>query len=293
MNKVKPQSVAKNKDQPMIGDNVIYQHDEVLNSGLQLNWKLRRAMAISVMTISALATAFSFTLALEKHHYDLRVEHREAAQVQLLADYTTYLAKETAAVGALNNSEQRQYSKLSQINPQIAYLKAAFSNADLLDEIADYDFLDLHTARTSAVQRKCLAQAIYFEARSEKRIGQVAVADVVMNRVASRFYPDTICEVVFQGSERITGCQFSFTCDGSMDGARLTQNNRKWAEAENMAGSFLAGMRVPVSRQATHYHANYVDPDWAEELSPTATIGTHKFYRFNTRKVGYAAPAGL
>ena len=116
-----------------------------------------------------------------------------------------------------------------------------------------------------------------------------SVADVVLNRVASSRYPNSICGVVFQGSERRTGCQFSFTCDGSMS---MRLNKRKWAASEELAGAILAGLRVPVSRNATHYHANYVTPYWAAKLTPTATIGTHKFYRFpSRRKVADAAAA--
>ena len=145
-------------------------------------------------------------------------------------------------------------------------------------------------AKLDAEERKCLAQAIYYEARSEPKIGQMAVADVVLNRVASPLYPNTICEVVFQGSHRRTGCQFSFTCDGSMQ-ARL--NKRKWKSSEDLAGAVLAGIHVPVSRNATHYHANYVDPYWAPKMTPTASIGTHKFYKFNNSRNVAAAPASM
>jgi len=113
---------------------------------------------------------------------------------------------------------------------------------------------------------------------------------VVLNRVASPVYPDTICGVVYQGSERRTGCQFSFTCDGSMKARR---NQRQWREAELMAGAVMAGIRAPVSRNATHYHADYVSPPWADTLSPTAVIGTHKFYRFPSKSIVAAAPAAM
>ena len=116
------------------------------------------------------------------------------------------------------------------------------------------------------------------------------MADVILNRVASPLYPNSICEVVYQGSERRTGCQFSFTCDGAMH-ARL--NQRKWKAAEELSGAILAGLRSPVSRDATHYHANYVSPYWANTLTPTATIGTHKFYKFTSRTNIAAAPAAM
>jgi spore germination cell wall hydrolase CwlJ-like protein len=158
----------------------------------------------------------------------------------------------------------------------------------VIADFVDFDFTQVTIAKLDAEERRCLAQAIYYEARSESRIGQLAVADVVLNRVASPIYPNSICEVVYQGSERRTGCQFSFTCDGSMQ-ARL--NKTKWKESEDLAGAILAGLRVPVSRNATHYHANYVSPDWSQRLTPTATIGTHKFYRFPDRATVASAGA--
>lgn len=139
-------------------------------------------------------------------------------------------------------------------------------------------------------ERDCLADAIYYEARGESVVGRLAVADVVLNRVKNRHYPSTICGVVYQGSERVTGCQFSFTCDGSMD-ARVIARKRR--EAEDLAGAVLAGLDLPVSRDATHYHANYVDPYWAKNLVPTAEIGTHKFYRFPSKVAMAAAPGAL
>jgi spore germination cell wall hydrolase CwlJ-like protein len=111
----------------------------------------------------------------------------------------------------------------------------------------------------------------------------------VLNRVASPVYPGSICGGVYQGSERRTGCQFSFTCDGSM---KLRLNERKWREAEDLAGGIIAGLRKPVSRNATHYHADYVSPPWANRLTPTATIGTHKFYRFPNRPTVASNDAG-
>ncbi|MEL6365705.1 MAG: cell wall hydrolase, partial [Pseudomonadota bacterium] len=142
-------------------------------------------------------------------------------------------------------------------------------------------------ARFVRAERDCLADAIYHEARSESVAGQLAVADVILNRRDARRYPDTICGVVYQGSERITGCQFSFTCDGSLD-RRI--NARKRREAEGLADVVLAGLRPGVSRDATHYHAYYVDPPWAKRLTPTAEIGAHKFYRAPGEIVLAAAP---
>ena len=204
-----------------------------------------------------------------------------AREADLVADLANYLAAETAA------------TREALDGPRLKPARATgdmLTASDPLEALAAFDFTTLTVAKLDAEERKCLSQAIYYEARSEPRIGQLAVADVVLNRVASPVYPNSICEVVFQGSERRTGCQFSFTCDGSMQ-ARL--NKRKWKESEDLAGAILAGVRAPVSRNATHYHANYVTPHWADSLTPTATIGTHKFYRFPSRTAIAAAPAAM
>lgn len=129
--------------------------------------------------------------------------------------------------------------------------------------------------RTRALQ--CLTAAIYFEARSEPDQGQRAVAQVVLNRVAHPSYPNTVCGVVFQGSERRTGCQFSFTCDGSM--ARLP-NPMFWQRAQSVAMAALAGYVEPSVGLATHYHTIAIHPYWAPSLRYLTTIGAHRFYSF-------------
>lgn len=130
--------------------------------------------------------------------------------------------------------------------------------------------------RTRALQ--CLTAAIYYEAASEPDPGQRAVAQVVLNRVAHPSYPDTVCGVVYQGSERATGCQFTFTCDGSLARA---PNRMFWLRAENVARAALAGyVYLPVGL-ATHYHTIAVHPYWAPSLTHVGTIGAHRFYRFN------------
>lgn len=132
--------------------------------------------------------------------------------------------------------------------------------------------------RTRALQ--CLTAAIYYEARSEPDAGQRAVAQVVLNRVAHPAYPNTVCGVVYQGSERTTGCQFSFTCDGSL--ARRPQP-MFWARAEDVARAALSGFVYSPVGLATHYHTIAVHPYWAPKLAYIGTIGAHRFYKFGGR----------
>jgi hypothetical protein len=129
--------------------------------------------------------------------------------------------------------------------------------------------------RSRALQ--CMTAAIYYEAASEPTDGQRAVAQVILNRVAHPAYPNSVCGVVFQGSERRTGCQFSFTCDGSL--ARQPAR-ASWDRARAVASAALAGYVFRPIGLATHYHATYVLPYWASSLENVGTIGLHTFYKW-------------
>lgn len=134
-----------------------------------------------------------------------------------------------------------------------------------------------------ARQRRCLATAIYFEARGEPVQGQLAVAQVVMNRVRSSLYPDTICGVVYQGQHRRTGCQFSFTCDGRAD---VPKDKERWRLANELAFEFTKGDTfLGDIGHATHYHANYVSPRWRRELNKIKKVGRHIFYRVRGEQI--------
>ncbi|MDX5392314.1 MAG: cell wall hydrolase, partial [Caulobacteraceae bacterium] len=131
----------------------------------------------------------------------------------------------------------------------------------------------LHQARAL----DCMAAAIYYEARYESLDGQRAVAQVVINRVRHPAYPNSVCGVVFQGSNRTTGCQFTFTCDGAM--GRMP-DPEGWARARQVAEAALSGYVMKGVGHATHYHANYVAPYWSPSLVKVATVGAHIFYRW-------------
>jgi hypothetical protein len=126
-------------------------------------------------------------------------------------------------------------------------------------------------------EKRCLATAIYFEARGESIDGQTAVAQTIMNRMRSAFYPDTICGVVYQGSERRNACQFSFACDRHPD---IPKEKPEWETANEIARRVLAGeVWLESVGHASHYHATYVSPDWIPEMRRLTRIGTHVFYR--------------
>lgn len=125
-------------------------------------------------------------------------------------------------------------------------------------------------------ERRCLATAIYFEARGESMNGQIAVGQVILNRVRSPQFPETICGVVYQG-QMAPGCQFSFACDGKTD---IPRNDAQWAQAQSLARKITSGeVWLPDVGYSTYYHANYVRPQWVNDMSRIDTIGRHIFYK--------------
>ncbi len=136
-------------------------------------------------------------------------------------------------------------------------------------------------AKANTREVQCLAEAVYYEARSETKAGQKAVAEVVLNRVASKHFPSSVCGVVYQGAERISGCQFSFACDGST--AKLPRG-KHWDRSQDIAAHMMMGLSAPSTSRATHYHTTDVEPKWANTLRQTRQFDTHVFYRFMPRK---------
>ncbi|MBL8554693.1 MAG: cell wall hydrolase [Phenylobacterium sp.] len=124
---------------------------------------------------------------------------------------------------------------------------------------------------------QCLAEAVYYEAAREPEVGQEAVAQVVLNRLRHPAYPKSVCGVVYQGSARTTGCQFTFTCDGSL---RYRPMAALWTRARAVAERALNGYVDKGVGSATHYHAQYVAPYWAPTLVKMTQVGQHIFYRW-------------
>jgi len=132
-------------------------------------------------------------------------------------------------------------------------------------------------------QMWCLAQNIYYEARSSNRADRMAVADVVLNRVKDTRYPNSICRVVQQGKKYADGrmvrnmCQFSWYCDGKSD---WPTDMDSWVEAQQIAYNIIVHNDARgITEGATHYHARYVAPSWARHFQLIGRIGEHVFYR--------------
>ena len=135
-------------------------------------------------------------------------------------------------------------------------------------------------------QWHCLAEALYFEARGETLRGQFAVAEVILNRVSSPRYPDTVCGVVQDGQSRRGGCQFSYACDGRPE---VVTEPLAWERAGKVAQLVLAGNTTRLTDGATHFHTVRVRPNWSQVYPRTAQIGTHVFYRQPGAAPGFGA----
>lgn len=145
------------------------------------------------------------------------------------------------------------------------------------DEIERPRYADLIDPGNLSKEQRCLAEAVYFEARSESPDGQAAVAQVVLNRVLSGLYPTSICGVVYQNSHRHLACQFTFACEGK---ALHVTEPESWATAKRIANDVLEGKTYLTEvGGSTHYHADYVRPYWAKSLKKMDVIGRHIFYK--------------
>ena len=166
---------------------------------------------------------------------------------------------------------------LKQVAPEQALkLNAEIPVASGLNPVAaPFVFKGSADARAQALN--CLASAVYYEAGNQDENGERAVAQVVLNRVRHPAFPASVCGVVYQGSTRVTGCQFTFTCDGSLN---RQPDADGWKRAMRVAQEALAGSVYGPVGWATHYHADYVLPYWASTMAKNAVVGAHLFYRW-------------
>jgi spore germination cell wall hydrolase CwlJ-like protein len=149
--------------------------------------------------------------------------------------------------------------------------------------------LGLFDEKSRARSEKCLAEAIYFEARGEAVRGQIAVAQVVLNRAFSGKYPETVCGVVYQNKHRHLACQFTFACDNNKD---VIREPDMWERARKIAKATLDGqLWLPEVDKSTHYHAYWVRPSWVNEMKKMHKTGVHTFYRPRAWGNGSDAPS--
>ncbi|OUD10408.1 cell wall hydrolase [Marivivens niveibacter] len=164
---------------------------------------------------------------------------------------------------------------------QLAFLTTIPSPADRDIQTVPRDLYDREKIAampeaTGGSQWECLAEALYFEARGESVRGMFAVGEVILNRVDSARFPDTVCDVVNQGTGRRYACQFTYTCDGH---AEVISEPRAWERVGKIARLLIDGAPRELTNGATHYHTRAVNPSWARVFTRTAAIDSHLFYR--------------
>ncbi len=138
------------------------------------------------------------------------------------------------------------------------------------------EWINSQPKASGGAEWRCLAEALYFEARGETLRGQFAVAEVILNRVASSSYPNTVCGVINQGTGKKYACQFTYTCDGLPE--KISEKGA-WEQVGKVAQAMLAGAPRNLTHGAMFYHTKHVRPSWASKFQKTATIGVHYFYR--------------
>lgn len=178
-------------------------------------------------------------------------------------------------LGGLMGIEMASLSTLSET--RLRRLATPYEGVDAADPriLSNAELDRLRTPRGDAEWR-CLTEALYFEARGEPIEGQYAVAEVILNRVDSPNYPGTVCEVVSEGTGRPFACQFTYTCDGRPEEVTDAQ---AWHRLGHIARIMLEGAPRDLTADATHYHADWVNPRWSRIYPRTAEYGVHVFYR--------------
>lgn len=144
----------------------------------------------------------------------------------------------------------------------------------------DKAWLNAQPRATGGKEWRCLAEALYFEARGETLDGLFAVGEVIMNRVASKRFPNSICGVVNQGTGRKFACQFTYTCDGRPE---HINEPASWERVGKVARAVIDGAPRALTKGATHYHATWVNPSWARKYTKTYAHGVHIFYKHTWR----------
>ncbi len=211
-------------------------------------------------------------------------ESTAVAAVTALAAPATAEAGPTVSVAALSPElASEALDAIDQLASDVPVPRSmpqtlAYARADLPATVFDGSISDKKGKRYSEKELWCMATGIYFEARGESYRGQIAVAQVVMNRVAHKLYPETICGVVFQNQHKRNACQFSFACDGIPE---VINDQKSWKQAMKIAQDVVAGHEyLSEVGASTHYHATYVYPHWAPRMNKVTKIGLHIFYEF-------------
>nr|WP_319250344.1 cell wall hydrolase [uncultured Celeribacter sp.] len=222
-----------------------------------LHWLKASALAVTLGVSSLPSTGFA----------EVKMSHSNDPQLALGMELTALLDQERTGMQAVDEASierlLKSFKPLPKPKPPV---KIEYTRA----------FLDALPEPAVDAQWQCLAEALYFEARGETVKGQFAVAEVILNRVDSKAFPNTVCGVINQGTGKRYQCQFTYTCDGR---AEVVSEQTAWDRVAKVARLMLDGAPRQLTAGATHYHTRAVAPRWARQFSKTAQIGVHMFYR--------------
>ncbi|TGD65107.1 cell wall hydrolase [Tabrizicola sp. WMC-M-20] len=229
--------------------------------------RLRQIMASAAVAVCATGGA-AFA--------EVTVSHSNSPDLGLADQLASLMGAEHATVGAVTEDRLAALATGPKIQKPAKATKATKAEDPAQPVLIRYEetFLAAQPAAKGDQQWQCLQNALYFEARGESLKGQFAVAEVILNRVDSREYPNSVCGVVKQSGGG--GCQFSYVCDGHSDVMRDRQAADK---AGRIAAIMLNGAPRGLTAGATHFHTRAVNPRWARQFPRTAAIGAHLFYR--------------
>lgn len=206
-------------------------------------------------------------------------------QLQVLDQIMTMMTQENAVIRGLTASRLAALGGLTA--PQVSDEAPRMSTLSIFGlgtqpeptvggiALFTKSVLDTMPVATGDKQWQCLTEAMYFESRSESLEGQFAVGEVILNRVDSRRFPNTVCGVVTQGAHRLNACQFSYNCDGK---AEHFGEPRALARSGKLAKMLMDGRARVLTGGATYYHTSAVNPSWASSFTQTTQIGEHLFY---------------
>ena len=227
---------------------------------LVLGWAVGMALLLSVQSGGALA--------------DVRVSTATEPTQRLDSRLTRLLGNERQALSAVRADRLRALTV-----PPAPRSRA--NNGTAATEVAYTDeWLASQPAASGGAAWQCLSEALYFEARGESVRGQFAVAEVILNRVDSVSFPNSVCEVINQGTGQKFRCQFTYTCDGIEE---VIREPAAYQAVAKVARAALDGAPRTLTDGATYYHTNAVRPRWSRRFNRTATIGVHYFYKPPTR----------
>ncbi|UZD91426.1 cell wall hydrolase [Cognatishimia activa] len=196
----------------------------------------------------------------------------------LLAAQATFVGATSDPVKQAISAEETQIAALD--GQKIRELFTFRKKAKPLQIERSRGWVDAQPVVTGDEQWACLAQALYFEARGESVRGQFAVAEVILNRVDSVQFPNTLCKVIHQGTGRKYACQFTYTCDGNPE---VIHEKAAYQRVGKIAKLMIDGAPRDLTDGATYYHTKAVNPRWARKFARTTTIGVHHFYRPHIR----------